>query len=260
MTGLESAPSSREVVYQTEPLAVLVVEDEAADFEVVVRVLKRSGIPARCRRVDNERDYRRELQMPPDIILSDYVLPEFSALDALELLKESGLDIPFIVLTGMVSEETVVESMKRGAADYLLKDRMARLGSAVMRAIEERDLRIEKKLADENAMRSRALREAAEARAAVAGELARFNLELQDTNRRLKETQAQLIQNEKMASLGQLVAGIAHEINNPLAFVMNNLFIAESGLSELNPEMEPHLCRAFSHQAEKGVGTFVGNG
>ena len=241
MTGLESAPSSREVVYQTEPLAVLVVEDEAADFEVVVRVLKRSGIPARCRRVDNERDYRRELQMPPDIILSDYVLPEFSALDALELLKESGLDIPFIVLTGMVSEETVVESMKRGAADYLLKDRMARLGSAVMRAIEERDLRIEKKLADENAMRSRALREAAEARAAVAGELARFNLELQDTNRRLKETQAQLIQNEKMASLGQLVAGIAHEINNPLAFVMNNLFIAESGLSELNPEMEPHL-------------------
>jgi two-component system NtrC family sensor kinase len=241
MIGLESAPSLLDEVSGIDPLTVLVVEDEPADFEVVVRVLKRSGLDARCRRVDNEQDYRVQLQAQPDIILSDYVLPQFSALDALEVLKDSGLDIPLIVLTGTVSEETVVESMKHGAADYLLKDRMARLGSAVRRAIEERDLRAEKRLADENAMRSRVLREAAEARAAIAGELARFNLELQDTNRRLKETQAQLIQNEKMASLGQLVAGIAHEINNPLAFVVTNLFIAEDGLNDLNPELEPHL-------------------
>jgi two-component system, NtrC family, sensor kinase len=241
MIGLESAPSLLGEVTGTDPLTVLVVEDEAADFDVVVRGLKRAGLDARCRRVDNEEDYRAQLQAQPDIILSDYVLPQFSALDALEVLKDSGLDIPLIVLTGTVSEETVVESMKRGAADYLLKDRMMRLGPAVRRAIEERDLRAEKRLADENAMRSRVLREAAEARAAIAGELARFNLELQDTNRRLKETQAQLIQNEKMASLGQLVAGIAHEINNPLAFVVTNLFIAESGLKDLNPQLEPQL-------------------
>jgi two-component system NtrC family sensor kinase len=225
----------------SEPLTVLVVEDETVDFDLVVRGLHRSGIDAQCRRVDNEEAYRNQLEAQPDIILSDYVLPSFSALEALQLLAESGLDIPLIVLTGMVSEETVVECMKHGAADYLLKDRMTRLGPAVKRAIEERELRGEKRLADANAMRDRALKEAAEVRAAVAGELAQSNCELKELNRRLKETQARLVQNEKMASLGQLVAGIAHEINNPLAFVVNNLFIVENGLAGLCPELEPHL-------------------
>ena len=223
------------------PLSVLVVEDETADFDVVIRGLKRAGIDAECRRVDNEEEYRSLLLTRPDIILSDYVLPSFSALDALQILEESGLDVPLIVLTGMVSEETVVESMKRGAADYLLKDRMARLGPAVKRAIRERELRIQKRRAESNAMRDRTLKEAAEARASVAAELERSNAELVESNRRVKETQAQLIQTEKMASLGQLVAGIAHEINNPLAFVLNNLFIVEGALEALVPELEPHL-------------------
>jgi two-component system NtrC family sensor kinase len=223
---------------------VLVVEDETADFDLVVRGLLRSGIVAQCQRVDNQEAYRSQLQAQPDIILSDYVLPSFSALEALQLLAESGLDIPLIVLTGMVSEETVVECMKHGAADYLLKDRMTRLGPAVRRAIEERELRAEKRCAEANAIRDQALKEAAEARAAVAGELAQFNCDLQEANGKLKRTQAQLVQNEKMASLGQLVAGIAHEINNPLAFVVNNLFIVESELDVLSPDMEPHLCEA----------------
>jgi two-component system NtrC family sensor kinase len=115
-----------------------------------------------------------------------------------------------------------------------MKDRMTDLGQAVRRSLQERELRAEKQRTEANAMRDRSLKQAAEARAAVA-------VELEESNRRLKETQAQLIQNEKMASLGQLVAGIAHEINNPLAFVVNNLFIVESGLNTLVPEMEPHL-------------------
>ena len=225
-------------------LSVLVVEDETEDFDQVVRGLQRSGIDARCRRVDSQEDYHTQLQARPDIILSDYVLPSFSALEALRLLEESGLDIPLIVLTGMVSEETVVECMKHGAADYLLKDRMTRLGPAVRRAMEDRELRAEKRRAEANAVRDRVLKEAAEARAAVAVELTQSYCELQESNRRLKETQAQLIQNEKMASLGQLVAGIAHEINNPLAFVVNNLFIVENGLEGLRPELELHLSAA----------------
>jgi two-component system NtrC family sensor kinase len=228
-----------------DPLFVLVVEDETADFDLVVRGLTSSGINARCHRVDTESEYRTQLQAGPDIILSDYVLPSFGALHALRLLEESGLDIPLIVLTGMVSEETVVESMKRGAADYLLKDRMTRLGPAVRRAIQDRklrmDLRIEKARAEAQAIIDHALKETAARRAAVAVGLAESNRELQESNRQLKETQAQLIQNEKMASLGQLVAGIAHEINNPLAFVINNLFIVESGLDGLLPEIEPNL-------------------
>jgi two-component system NtrC family sensor kinase len=228
-----------------DPLSILVVEDETPDFDLVVRGLKSSGINALCHRVDTEEQYRAQLETRPDIILSDYVLPSFGALHALQLLEESGLDIPLIVLTGMVSEETVVESMKRGAADYLLKDRMTRLGPAVHRAIKDRDLRrdlrTEKTRAEAKAVIDYALKETAERRAAVAAGLAQSNRELQESNYRLKETQAQLIQNEKMASLGQLVAGIAHEINNPLAFVVNNLFIVESSFDSLLPEIEPIL-------------------
>ena len=87
-------------------------------------------------------------------------------------------------------------------------------------------------LADSTAAWDRALTDAAL-------NLAKTNQE--DANRRLNETHAQLIQNEKMASLGQLVAGIAHDINNPLAFVLNNLFLVETGLDALGPEIEPHL-------------------
>jgi two-component system NtrC family sensor kinase len=224
-----------------ESLSVLVVEDETADFDLVVRGLQRAEIDARCRRVDSETGYLSALQDQPDIILSDYLIPSFGALPALQLLEKSGLDIPFIVITGMVSEETVVEAMKHGAADYLLKDRMTRLGPAVRRAIQEKKLRVEKERDNAHAQRDRRLKEAAEARAALAVELERSNAELQEANRRLKETQAHLIHSEKMASLGQLVAGIAHEINNPLAFVLNNLFIVESGLDGLGQEMMTQL-------------------
>ncbi len=89
----------------SDSLSVLVVEDEAVDFDQVVRGLERSGIDVVCRRVDSEAEYLRQLQSHPDIILSDYVLPSFSALHALRLLQESGLDIPLIVLTGTVSED-----------------------------------------------------------------------------------------------------------------------------------------------------------
>jgi two-component system NtrC family sensor kinase len=92
---------------------------------------------------------------------------------------------------------------------------------------------------------------AAEGHAELAVELARVSSELQESNRRLKETQAQLIQTEKMASLGQLVSGIAHEINNPLAFVMNNLFIVESGLDSLAPEIEPALAEPSLQKLRK---------
>lgn len=125
----------------SETLTALIVEDNPSDFELIVHELHRSGYAARCQRVEREEEYRAALQTGPDIILADYSTPSFSAPEALKLLSESGMEIPFIVLTGTATEETVVECMKKGAADYLLKDRLVRLGPAVSRALEEGELR-----------------------------------------------------------------------------------------------------------------------
>ena len=75
-----------------------------------------------------------------DVILADFNMPQFSAPRALDLLKARDLDIPFIVVSGSIREETAVQILKSGASDYLLKDRLARLGQAVQRAIDERKL------------------------------------------------------------------------------------------------------------------------
>ncbi len=386
-----------------EPRALfaLILEDQQEDFHLVARELRNAGFSARCQRVETEREYLAKLEERPDIILADYALPGFSALRALELLEQSALDIPFIVLTGFVSEDVVVECIKRGAADYLLKDRLVRLGPAVKRALEESDLRQQKRsmeaalrksnerfqhlvettrvipwefdleasrvtyvgpqvvsllgyqledwygkdfwnsavhaedrqllsrlpqvpdlspkdheftfrmlakdgtithlncvvtltvegaakmlrgfmmditelrrmqgllaqqaaIQEENrriveelktkeieTLRAHAGREAAEVRAAMAEQLVQANEGLQEANRKLKDTQAQLIQTEKMASLGQLVAGIAHEINNPIAFVINNLFVAEDRLGQIAPEIEPLLSDTSQEKLRK---------
>src|SRR6476620_2723256 len=99
-------------------LFVLILEDQEADFEMVACELQRAGFDARCVRVDTEERYLAQLEKKPDVILSDYKLPGFDAPRALKLLQQKGLEIPVIILTGAVSEETVVECMKRGAADY----------------------------------------------------------------------------------------------------------------------------------------------
>lgn len=132
-------------------LSVLILENDVADFDLVAHELWRFGFIAECKRVETEAEYMVELGKRPDVILADYVLTRFDALRALELLQESGLLIPFIVLTGAVSEETMVECMRRGASDYLLKDRVLRLGPAVRRALDEGELRRQKKAA-ENAL------------------------------------------------------------------------------------------------------------
>ncbi len=120
------------------------MEDRREDFELIVLELRRAGFAGRCERVETEKEYLSQLLVRPAIILADYVLPAFGALGALKLLQETELGIPLIVLTGAVSEELVVECMKRGAADYLLKDRLTRLGPAVTGALEETKLRRQK--------------------------------------------------------------------------------------------------------------------
>jgi PAS domain S-box-containing protein len=127
------------------PLKVLVLEDRPVDAELILYEMKRSGYDCDGKRVDTQGDYLKAIEESPDIILADYSLPQFTAMQALYLLQERGLDIPFIVVTGTISEEAAVETMIQGAADYLLKDRLGRLGQAVQRALQQKALRDEKR-------------------------------------------------------------------------------------------------------------------
>lgn len=131
----------------TKPLQVLVVEDSQNDAELTIFELNRAGYRVEWVMVANERDYLAALNPQLDLILADYNLPQFNALRALHLLQESDLDIPFIVVTGSM-EEVAIECMKQGASDYLLKDRLGRLGQAVERALAQKQLRDEKRRAD----------------------------------------------------------------------------------------------------------------
>ena len=120
-------------------LHVLLVEDSADDAELVAAELRRAGFDPRWERVETEPDFMAALEGrdPPDIILSDFSMPQFNGLQAVDLVRSRGLDIPFILVSGTLGEEAAVEAMKRGCTDYLLKDRLARLGHAVERALEQ---------------------------------------------------------------------------------------------------------------------------
>jgi two-component sensor histidine kinase/CheY-like chemotaxis protein len=133
----------------TLPLRVLIVEDQPLDAELMLLELRRADYEPDWRRVETEADFLTQLDTGLDIILADYNLPQFSALRALALLPARAPDIPFIVVTGSISEEVAVECMKQGATDYLLKDRLIRLGQAVTRALEQKRLRFERKRAEE---------------------------------------------------------------------------------------------------------------
>jgi two-component system cell cycle sensor histidine kinase/response regulator CckA len=129
-----------------KPLRILLLEDNPDDAALVVRELHQSGLDFDWVRVETESAFSAALTPPlPDLILSDYSLPQFNGLRAVQLLRELGLDIPFILISGTVGEDIAVEAMKHGATDYLLKDRTVRLGNAVRRALEEKELRDERK-------------------------------------------------------------------------------------------------------------------
>jgi PAS domain S-box-containing protein len=123
---------------------VLIAEDVPGDAELLVHELGKADYELDWERVDTEPAFLEALRHDPDIIFSDYSMPQFSGLRALELLRDSGLEIPLILISGTVGEETAVEAMRFGATDYFLKDRTVRLASGVERALRESRLRRER--------------------------------------------------------------------------------------------------------------------
>lgn len=124
---------------------ILLVEDEAQDAELNIREIKKVLPNSKFEITDNRNRYMDLLlSYRPDIILSDFNMPSFDGLSALKIAQEMCPHTPFIMVTGSINEDTAVECMKAGASDYVLKDSLKRLGSAIINALKQRDLGIEK--------------------------------------------------------------------------------------------------------------------
>src|SRR3990172_2235417 len=139
----------------TTSLAVLMVEDSESDAQLIIRLLKKAGYDVVSEQVETAEQMRAAWGKGAwDIVISDYSLPQFDGRAALTLLRETGQDIPFIVVSGAIGEETAAAMMKAGAHDYLLKGNLARLAPAVERELAQAETRRERTRA-EQALRER---------------------------------------------------------------------------------------------------------
>lgn len=172
------------------PLQALLLEDQGDDAELLIVELAGAGYDVEWIRVDDEAGFAAALRADLDIILADFTLPSFNVLRALDMIAERGLTVPFIIVSGTISEQAAVDSLKRGAADYLVKDRIARLPAAVSAAMDQRRLR-------DAQVKAAALLET------QAKELAEANAELQRAD----------------ALKNQLLMMTAHELRNPLVSI-----------------------------------------
>jgi PAS domain S-box-containing protein len=130
-------------------IRVLVLEDRPNDAELMIRQLRAAGFAPDWTRVDDEESFAAALHAGLDVILADFALPRFNALDAVRLVRERGLHVPFIIVSASLGDERAADCIREGVDDYLLKDRLARLAPAVSRVLERERLKRERRDADE---------------------------------------------------------------------------------------------------------------
>ncbi len=200
---------------------ILLLEDEIADAELVKYALGQSGLTFSFGRVDTRDDFAQQLvESPPDLILSDYHLPGFDGLAALAVAREKFPDVPFIFVTGTLGEERAIETLRRGATDYVLKTRLHALAPAVHRALREADERGERKRAEER------LRESSE-------QLRALSVYLQY----VREEERTRIAREVHDELGQALSGLKLD----LSWLAGRLPRGTKLLPEKIKEMSQHI-------------------
>jgi signal transduction histidine kinase len=156
-----------EPIAEADTLRVLLVEDNAADSELILRELKRAGFVVTSQWAQSAEEFRLITEkFTPDLVLADYNLGQWRGMDALEIMRDKGLDVPLILVSGALGEINAVECIKQGATDYVLKDSLTRLPISIRRALREQKLRVQR-------------RQAEHALAVKAEELARSNRDLE---------------------------------------------------------------------------------
>src|SRR5579864_682110 len=144
MSESYSNARSSETSARDRPVRMLVVDDSATDAELMISMVRSKRLSVIFDHVDLPESLRQCLAAKDyDVILCDHNLRSWSASDALDILKKSAKDIPFIVVTGTLGDERAVEYLKQGASDYVLKEHLERLPSAIDRALREKDQRCE---------------------------------------------------------------------------------------------------------------------
>jgi signal transduction histidine kinase len=136
-------------------LRVLHLEDSELDHELEMAHLRRSGVQVESMRVDSEPAFRAALETHWDIVLSDFNVPGFSGLAALEIVKSLDRPLPFILISGEIGEDVAVAAMRNGASDYLLKANLARLAPAVEHAIDAHEARLAREMSEQQLTQSR---------------------------------------------------------------------------------------------------------
>jgi len=207
---------------------ILIVDDQVANLNVLRAVLEFAGCEnLRCLS-DSRQVHPTFSEFNPDLILLDLHMPHLdgvAVLDQLSSLIPKDDYLPVLVLTGDGTSEAKERALSHGASDFLSKPlNHTEVELRVKNLLQTRWLH--RQLREQNVSLEQQVRETT----SLAAELAQ-------TNQRLRQTQGQLVHSGKMASLGQLVAGIAHEINNPLAFVINNIFVVQEQLQKLASEV-----------------------
>jgi PAS domain S-box-containing protein/putative nucleotidyltransferase with HDIG domain len=148
LAGFERTPSAILSITMAVPLRLLVVEDSENDTQLLVREIQRGGYDVEFERVETAAAVHSALtQHPWDLIICDYSLPTFDAPRVLELLKASGLDLPFIISSGTINEETAVTALKAGAHDFMIKTNLTRLVPAIQRELKDVEVRRERRKA-----------------------------------------------------------------------------------------------------------------
>ncbi|KFE71959.1 response regulator [Hyalangium minutum] len=155
-----------------QPLRLLLVEDSDDDATLLLRELRRSGYDVSHSRVETREGLERALSAGTwDAVIADYALPQFDGLSAFALVRQRGLDVPFLIVSGKIGEDVAVAAMKAGVHDFVLKDRLGRLGPAVARELREAELRAERRTMQEQLMLSDRLASLGMLAASVAHEL-----------------------------------------------------------------------------------------